>query len=175
MINPLSGIVFLIAVLGCEGTSDDRTTVPNTAAHLAGSWDASFDLDPKFRTGTSTLRRVDGTLVLMQIQSRAPSFPDMVAPLQYGLYDIDFSPYGFDSRDGGSVPTAVARDVPTGDRGADSLFIVLEPQRQGMTVLMRGEMNGDRGAGLWTVESRGRAGIAESGRFTIRRQRNSPL
>jgi hypothetical protein len=176
MINPLSSIVVLIAVLGCtEGASNDRATVPNTAAHLTGSWDATFYLDREFRTGTSTLRRVDGTLVLMQIQSRAPSFPDMTAPLQYGLYDIDFSPYGFDPRDDSSVPTAVARAIPAGDRGTDSVFIILEPQRKGMTVLMRGEMSGDRGAGLWTVESPSRAGIAKSGRFSMTRQHISRI
>jgi hypothetical protein len=32
-------------------------------------------------------------------------------------------------------------------------------------------VSGDRGAGLWTVESPSRAGIAESGRFTMTRQR----
>jgi len=176
VINPLPGFLFLVAALGCaEGASNDRTTVVNKGTHLAGSWDATFYLDRHFRTGASALRHVDGTLVLVQIRSRAPSFPDMAAPLQYGLYEIDFSPYGFDSRDDGSVPSAVARAVPTADRGADSVFIVLEPQRKGMTVLMKGEMRGDRAAGLWTVESPSRSGIAEAGSFTMTRQRNGRM
>ena len=171
VINPRLEVLFLAAALGCtEGASNDRTTVVNAGARLAGSWNATFYLDREFRTGTSTLRRVDGTLVLVQIRSKAARFSDMATPLQYGLYDIDFSPYGFDSRDDGSVPTAVARAVPTGDRSADSIFIVLEPQRKGMTVLMRGEMRSDHAAGFWTVESKSRSGIAESGRFTMTRQ-----
>ena len=176
VINPLLGILFLVAALGCtKGASDRTTAVPDTAAHLAGSWDASFYLDGQFRTGASAFHRVDGTIVLLQIRSRATSFHDMAAPLQYGLYEIDFSPYGFDSRDDGSVPSAVARAVPTTDRGADSVFIVLEPQRKGVTVLMRGEMRGNRAAGLWTVESPSRSGIAEAGSFTMTRQRNGRM
>ena len=166
-----------LVIIGCGGLSggDESTVVTSAAHHLVGSWDATFLLTDEFRSRSPIARDVHGTLVFVRIRSGAPSFPDMAAPLHYGLYDLDFSPYGFDSRNAGTVPSAIARAFPTQIPEVDSVLIVLDPEQRGVIVLMRGQLRGDRADGVWTAESSARAGIGESGRFTMTRRRSAQM
>ncbi|MDP9204067.1 MAG: hypothetical protein M3P12_01245 [Gemmatimonadota bacterium] len=144
-----------------------------TADRLVGSWEGNFQLADEFRSQSTVTRGVHGTLVFVQARRGLTGFPDMAAPLHYGLYDIDFSPYGFDSRVTGVVPTAIARTLPTPASEADSVFIVLDPERRGVIVLMRGQLLGDRADGVWTAVSSTRSGIGESGSFVMTRARSA--
>jgi hypothetical protein len=166
-----------LLLLACGGSSggDGSTVITAAADRLVGSWDATFVLADEFRGRSPVARNVHGTLVFVRIRSGTPSFPDMAAPLHYGLYDLDFSPYGFDSRNAGTVPTAIARAFPTQVPEVDSVLIVLDPEQRGVIVLMRGQLRGDRADGVWTAESSARAGIGESGRFTMTRRRSAQM
>lgn len=162
----------VISALGCAGSGAGERGKRNTAVpdHLVGSWDANFYLG-ELGASSSIPRDVRGTLSFVRIRSGSSTFPHMATPINYGLYDIDFSPYGFDSREDGFLPGAVASATPTRARGIDSVFIVLEPEQKGVSVSIRGELRGDRAEGAWTAESPSRAGIAEFGRFTMIRNR----
>ena len=175
--SPLIRVCCALLILGCGGLNGgDGGTVVTAAAHrLVGSWDATFFLADEFRGQAPAAREVRGTLVFVRIRSGTPSFPDMAVPLHYGLYDLDFSPYGFDSRNAGTVPTAIARAFPTQVPEVDSVLIVLDPEQRGVIVLMRGQLRGDRADGVWTAESSARAGIGESGRFTMTRRRSAQM
>jgi hypothetical protein len=164
----------LLACVGCdELNGGDRRAVGVTESdHLTGSWEASFALD-EFGSQPSVAHGVHGTMVFARIKQGGPSFPDMAVPLDYGLYDIDFSSYGFDSRVAGAVPTAIARSWSVSPREPDSLLVVLNPERRGVIVLMRGRLRIDRADGVWTAMSTARSGIGESGRFVMTRSRGA--
>ncbi len=164
----------VLACLGCDTLSggDGPAVVDAEADHLTGSWEASFALD-EFGGQPPVARRVRGTLVFARIKPGGPSFPDMAAPLDYGIYDIDFSSYGFDSRVAGAVPTAIARTWSVSPHEPDSLLVVLNPERRGVIVLMRGQLRNGRADGVWTAMSATRSGIGESGSFLMTHARGA--
>ena len=167
--------VLLIAL--CTGCGDLRGgnsggTVSAAPDHLVGSWQAQFGLAAEFQPQSSDAHGVSGRLLFVGFKSGASNFPDMVAPVQYGLHDIDFSPFGFDLGAAGVVPTAIGRDSPSPVPGVDSLFIVLDPERRSVVVLMRGQLRSDRAEGQWTAVSSTRSGIGESGSFVMTRFRS---
>jgi hypothetical protein len=164
--------LLLLAGVGCDELNggDRRAVVVTEGDHLTGSWEASFALD-EFGSQPSVTRGVHGTIVFARIKQGGSGFPDMAVPLDYGLYDIDFSSYGFDSRVDGAVPTAIARSWSVSPREPDSLLVVLNPERRGVIVLMRGRLRNDRADGVWTAMSTARSGIGESGRFAMTRAR----
>jgi hypothetical protein len=173
--SKLTKLLFLTAfaspMLGCgRSGSGDTPGVTAEANRLIGSWDARFYLGGMLRARSTAPGDVRGTLLFARIRSASPTFPNMAAPLNYGLYDVDFSPYGFNLRENGFLPGVVASAVPTRARGIDSVFIVLEPEQRGISVSIRGELRGDQADGVWTAESPSRAGIAESGRFMMMRK-----
>jgi hypothetical protein len=178
--SKLTQLLFLGAftslVAGCSRSgAGDMPGVTAAADHLIGSWDARFYLGGMLRARSSAPGDIRGTLLFARIKSASTTFPNMAAPLNYGLYDVDFSPYGFNLRENGLLPGVVASAVPTRARGIDSVFIVLEPEQRGISVSIRGELRGDQADGVWTAESPSRAGIAESGRFTMMRNRMAPM
>lgn len=167
-------VLLTVFYTGCgdlRGGNGGSTAVAATD-HLIGSWDARFRLAAEFQPQSSTTNEVTGRLLFVGIKSAASSFPDLATPVDYGLHDIDFSPFGFDLRAAGVVPTAIGRDSPVPGKGVDSLFIVLDPERRGVVVLMRGQLRGDRAEGLWTAISPTRSGIGESGSFAMTRVRS---
>ena len=167
-------VLLLLACTACGDWSGGSKGAVAAAAsdRLVGSWEARFLLSDGLRGEPSLVDGVHGRLIFVRIKS-ARSFPDLAAPVEYGLYDIDFSPYGFDSRVGGDIPTAIARISTAPSPGVDSLFIVLDPERRGVVVLMRGQLHGNRADGVWTAMSSTRSGIGESGTFAMTRDRNA--
>jgi hypothetical protein len=163
-------MLLILCCIGCGDWRGGEGASVGVAApdRLAGPWDADFILTDAFRRQPSPNLRVHGPLLFIRIRS-APDFPDMTAPGQYGVYDVDFSPFGFDSRLAGTVPTAIGRNITVTVPGVDSVFIVLGPERRGVVVLMRGRLNADRAEGVWTAVSTTRSGIGESGRFVMTR------
>jgi len=164
----------ILAGVGCDELSggDRRAVVVTEGDHLTGSWQASFVLD-ELGGQPPVARGVHGTMVFARVKPGGPGFPDMAVPLDYGLYDLDFSSYGFDSRVAGAVPTAVARTWSLSPREPDSLLIVLNPERRGVIVLMRGQLRNGRADGVWTAISATRSGIGESGSFLMTRSREA--
>ena len=85
-------------------------------------------------------------------------------PSQYGTYDIDFSPLGFDPRHGGELPRVTARTVD-----GDSVALVLEPGDAHESVDMRGVVRADSIVGRWSLEPV-RAGADAAGTFSMTRR-----
>ena len=167
----------VLLLLGCSACGDWSGGSKGAVAaagsdRLVGSWEARFLLSDGLRGQPSLVGGVHGRLIFVRIES-GRSFPDLAAPVQYGLYDIDFSPFGFDSRVDGDIPAAIARTSTAPSPGVDSLFIVLDPERRGVVVLMRGQLHGHRADGVWTAMSSTRSGIGESGTFAMTRASNT--
>ena len=87
------------------------------------------------------------------------------------MYDLDFSPYGFDSQRDGVVPAIVAALLPANANSGDSVLIVLDPERRGVTLFIRGDLRDDRVTGKWVTETASRSGIAMSGEVLMTRRR----
>jgi hypothetical protein len=88
----------------------------------------------------------------------------MSVPSDYGIFDVDFSPLGFDARRRGETPTAVAGWLP-----GDSLEIILGDPESEIAVTMRGKASPDSIAGDWQVWI-SRAG-GGGGRFVMVRRK----
>ena len=156
------------ALLGCADRSalDQRAAAPS-AQRLVGTWDVRFDLErpPVLteRTGTA-VRVVRGRLAFLENRWLNASYPEIETPTDYGTFDIDFTPFGFEPRNAGQPPTAVA-----GWLGKDSVEIILAPDQDRTVVTMRGRFAGDSLVGTWDV-SIGR-GDGGGGRFLMSRHR----
>jgi hypothetical protein len=172
-IAALCGGVLLTVVACADSDRESKAPLPRFPNdHLVGSWDASFHRgDPL--PSSSGVPEVHGTLTFAGPESENASQAVPASPVNYGLYDIDFSPYGFDSRDNGSVPGAVAHIFSLGSGDTDSVSIVLEPAQREVNIVLRGELRGDVARGAWATESPRRAGITEWGSFTLTRHRGS--
>lgn len=177
MTTGLSCAALGLVLLGCRASDVRRQPDTDSLAadHLAGEWDASFHLGSEFRAGASSSREVRGTLTLVRKRATTAAISGMAGPVNYGLYDIDFTSFGFDPREDGSVPGVVARLSPASRGTVDSLFIDLEPQARGVSVLIRGVVGGDHAEGAWMTESPSRAGIGEWGRFTMTRRAHTRM
>lgn len=164
---------WIVTVLACgqidSGAPSDSAGA--SADNLVGSWDARFTLDHEFLATTTHGAAIFGTLLLTRLKSGPRNFQDIPSPSYYGLYDLDFSPYGFDSRRDGAVPTVVAARLPAQGHPGDSVLIVLDPERRGVTLLIRGDLHDDRVTGKWVTETASRSGIAVSGEVLMTRRR----
>ena len=172
--NLIGRFAFLATILQLA-CSTPRAADPDAAAsrvsnQLIGSWDARFELGSAFPSASSRPKDVRGMLTFVRTASGAVNVPDMVAPVTYGLYDADFTSFGFDIHDGEGAPTAVAGIAGAVADSTDSVVIVIGPKERGVSVLLRGKLNDGKLNGAWTTES-GRAGIAEWGRFSMTRHR----
>ena len=101
--------LWTLTVLACGHIDSDtaRDGVGASADNLVGTWDASFSLDHEF-LATTRAADISGHLLFTRLKSGPRNFRDMSSPSYYGLYDLDFSAYGFDSRSDGVVPTVGA-------------------------------------------------------------------
>lgn len=140
---------------------------------LAGTWEIRFQLASGTLVRSSVTSTLVGTLTFAQATTKASGFPGMRPPLNYGLYNLDFSSFGFDTQHEGSVPVTVARVSPAERRSIDSVFIIIEPDGSGPSVTLAGELKDDRVVGDWSTASAGRTGIAEWGRFSMTRRNES--
>lgn len=170
----LPAMCMLGALTACERTTSARARelqVP-AARRLVGVWTVSFTLDPAFRIHGGMDQPVRGTLALIQDHSGRLSYPQLAEPLHYGTYDVDFRRFGFDPRDRGAVPVAVAGvSIDSASRpgeGVDHVRVVLDPGEAQMNITLDGTLAADSAAGTWLVESRTASG---GGTFTMMRAR----
>ena len=170
----------LSLAMGCGHDRDDRAAALATpsARRLVGVWDAVFWLDRQYTLMPSVpdTSPVSGTIVLDEDTHGTVSAEELESPTHVGVYDIDFSRFGFSTREGGSLPGAIARVGEIGipqrvarppQPATDSLFIVLSPGTPVFTVRMNGRIMGDSASGAWVASTYRSAG--GSGHFVMRR------
>lgn len=167
-----------IVAVGCSDTdaaTRAQTLASPSARRLIGVWRVSFWLD---RGAAITRNAADtspivGTVAFTEDSHGVVSADELTGPTHDGVYDIDFSRFGFRTRGSGEFPGAIAR-VTEGRRGKtyqhmrDSLSIILSPGTQLYAVWMTGEMGDDTVAGVWTAAANRSDG--GSGHFVMRRQ-----
>ena len=119
------------------------------ARQLSGTWDLQFTLD---RSPLITLdvakapRVINGKLSLLANTSLNRSFDRIRVPTNYGSYDIDRSPFGFDPRLDEGTPTVVA-----GRLSRDSVEIIFSPNRSSEQLVLRGRIRNSVVQGIWHV------------------------
>ncbi len=146
-----AGLLFATtAVMACiDRSALDQQARAATAQRLIGTWDARFHLDHPvaFGPGFGWVKRdVNGQLAFLANRWLTHSFPLVNVPSDYGVFDVDFSPLGFDARSNNNTPAAVA-----GWQNEDSVQIVLGDPESGIAVTMGGRTRGDSIVGAWRV------------------------
>lgn len=156
------------ALLACGRSEEPSAARIAVARRLVGTWDVTFWLDSE-RTISHAAAPITGTLVFALDHSGPLDAPELSAPTNDGLYDADFHPFGFSTRDGDNVPVALARLIP-GTSG-DSLYVVLSPGRTRFSVRMAGRLSDDSAAGDWRASAFSAGG--GSGRFRMHRKHDT--
>ena len=146
-----SGLCLLAAMLfACTDRSAlERQARAATTQRLIGTWDARFHLDQPLvlRPGSGSVKQdVYGQFAFLANRWLNRDYPTMESPSDYGTFDVDFTPFGFDARTNDEAPTAVA-----GWLKHDSLEIILGDPQSDMTVRMSGRVAGDSIVGGWRV------------------------
>jgi hypothetical protein len=116
---------------------------------LIGTWDTRFHLDHPVASGPGfgpVKQDVYGQLAFLANRWLTRSYPLVNVPSDYGVFDIDFSPLGFDARRNNEIPTAVA-----GWQSQDSVQIILGDPKTEIAVTMGGRARGDSIVGAWRV------------------------
>jgi len=174
-------IGLLLLALGCQGDSGERRRALEEAPakHLVGVWDATFWLDRPISLGAAARnppRSITGLMALVEDHQDQVSSEDLSDPTHVGVYDIDFSSFGFQPGDTHSIPVAVARTTarrtvgpgqtaPGSER--DSVTIVLDPGTSRYPCRLTGAFSADSITGVWTA---GQA-LGGGGRFLLTRRR----
>ena len=164
-----AGLLFVLtATVSCTDRSVLEQRAQTAATQrLIGTWDAHFHLDHPLASGPGfgwVKRDVTGQLAFLANRSLTRSFPLIDVPSDYGIFDVDFSPLGFDARRGNETPTAIA-----GWWAQDSVQIILANLEDGIAVTMEGRAMGDSIVGTWRVWISRAAG--GGGHFTMVRHR----
>jgi hypothetical protein len=166
--------LFALAIAMSIGCGDDSSQsraialAAPAARHLIGAWKVSFWIDPQSTVGrnSSDTSAVTGTIVLAEDTYGRAGSNELDSPTHDGVYDIDFSKFGFAPLTATPVPGVLARIVPhSPTRG--SLFVVLSPETHWFTVQMNGDLNGDTVLGVWSAWASRSGG--SSGRFVMSR------
>ena len=166
--RPIWLAIWFMVVTGCANIDvAGRAAVLATplARAAVGTWQTTFRLDPGSTLGALTpgSTSVNGTIVLAEDFHGAISADELQEATHDGVYDVDFSPLGFSSRESGALPGVIARVVPAND----SLYVILSPGTSLFAVRMIGVMSGDTVRGTWTASGNRTSG--GSGRFVMRR------
>lgn len=163
----LAGAV-MIACGQAEEPSAARIAI---ARRLVGTWDATFWLDSErtISTYVHATAPIAGTIVFALDHYGRIDAPELSAPTNDGLYDADFRPFGFSTRDDGTVPVVVARIVPR--TMGDSIYVVLSPGRTRFAVRMAGQLTDDSVVGDWRASAFSAGGGA--GHFSMRRRKDT--
>jgi hypothetical protein len=156
-------------VVGCGRGETPAASHEAFARRLVGTWDAKFWLDSERMIATHVHAPVVGTVVFALDRYGRLDAPELSAPTNDGVYDIDFRPFGFSTRNDGTVPVAIAQLVP--GRTGDSLYIVLSPGHSRFSVQLEGRVAADSAEGDWRAVAFSAGGGA--GRFALRRRRDS--
>src|SRR5678815_4748172 len=143
--------------------SADEARLANT---LAGVWTIRLSLStaPFGARAIEKKSDIDGQIALLRNSSIARRYAHLTAVTNYGSYNIDFSPFGFDSPETGK-PTSVL----AGPFNTDSITILLSPNRDDMEIRMTGKLAADSVEGTWSVAF-SRAGVG-GGRFVMHKVR----
>ena len=159
------------AVTACAPAEQPSAARIAVAHRLVGTWDATFWLDSErtISTYVHATNPVAGTLVFAVDHYGRLDAPELRAPTNDGLYDADFHPFGFSTRDGDNVPVVVARVVP--QSAGDSVYIVLSPGRTRFSVRMAGRLVDDSAVGDWRASAFSAGGGA--GRFAMHRRHDT--
>src|SRR5512141_2995423 len=128
----LSSTLVAAACTGSDSVNRAETLASPNALRLIGVWQATFWLD---RPSTLTRYAADsspvvGTIAFTEDTHGLVSADELTGPTHDGVYDIDFSRFGFATRGSGDFPGAIARisDAHRSNgvkRSRDSLSIVL--------------------------------------------------
>ena len=143
----ISGLATLITACGESRRYEHGESA--LGKELEGTWNIDFHLQRSPLLGSDTLsgkRDVNGSLIFLASQSPENHYSGVGDPTDYGTYDIDFSPFGFDPRETGKIPTTVVGWV-----SPDSIEIVLSPDQTDISVRMTGGVSHDTISGKWEV------------------------
>jgi hypothetical protein len=139
-----------LAALMLAACDRDRTALERRAdspetKRLIGTWDARFRLERPLLVG-STPQKLDviGEMAFVANRTLLRAYPTMELPSDYGSFDVDFSPFGFDARS--DSPTALAAW-----HASDSVDIILGEPHSDISVRMHGRFVGDSIVGGWRV------------------------
>lgn len=154
----LAALVLAASACRADDTARARELASAPAKQLVGVWTARFRLLGAAPLAAADTGDVNATLSLIE-DDYGVSTPRLDEASHVGTYVADFSPFGFDLRDRGVIPSAAARV----DR--DSVTIILGPG-EARTVTLRGALVGDSITGTWWFSSRA---VGASGTFVMRR------
>jgi hypothetical protein len=137
-------------VMACMDRSElEQQAQAATTQRLIGTWDARFHLDHPLASGPGfgwVKQDVDGQLAFLANRWLTRTYPLVNVPSDYGVFDVDFSPLGFDARSSNHTPAAIA-----GWQSQDSVQIILGDPESGIAVTMAGRSRGDSIVGAWRV------------------------
>jgi hypothetical protein len=164
-------------LVGCNARSGAHESEPDDAPmrRLVGSWQVTFQADPHETPGLrDSSANVSGMIAFTRNRYGPRSDARVGALTHEGVYDLDFRPFGFSTRDAGEPASAVARVFPaTGhDSASDSLIVILSPGAARFAVQMSGTVVGDSATGRWLASSFSAGGGA--GGFRMRRTAAAP-
>ena len=141
-------IAVAVAATACQ--ADDaaraRALASMPARQLVGVWTARFHLIVPALFARADTADVTGTLSLIE-DAYGQSTPRFAGALHVGTYVANFSRFGFDLRERGVVPVALARV------DGDSVTITFDPA-DARTFTLRGVIAGDSVSGIWSYSSR---------------------
>ncbi|NUR54913.1 MAG: hypothetical protein HOQ29_10725 [Acidobacteria bacterium] len=151
-----------------DASARQRLLASPEALRLVGAWKVRFELNyaVSSRVDVGKVGPITGTVVLAEDRFGRVGSTEIGDATHDGVYDVDFSPFGFSSRSEGDVPAAIARLVPT--TLGDSLYIVLSPGTTRLAVVMAGRLAGDSASGEWHASAFSSGGGA--GSFTMHRR-----
>jgi hypothetical protein len=128
-------------------------------------WDCRFELAADLAGGaTTTTRSVSGHIAMLPNRWLGSSYPGLGTPTNFGTYDVDFTPLGFETRAPGETPTVVAAWT-----SRDAVQLILTSGSPSLSVALRGRADGDSIVGTWRY-TLARASGGE-GSFLLRRLR----
>ena len=154
----LVAVAFALTACRSDEAARARALASTPARELVGVWTARFHLTVPALLARTDTADVTGTLSLIE-DAYGLSTARFAGALHVGTYVADFTPFGFDLRERGVVPVAIARV----DR--DSVTIVFDPA-DARTLSLNGVIAGDSVSGIWSFWSRA---AAARGTFVMHR------
>jgi hypothetical protein len=144
-------MALLPAAAACSpSASAQQDLESNEQGSLTGVWSASFHLEKALLLSPPpTASEVIGQIALMNSPWIEKTYSSEPEPrVLEGIYDIDFSPFRFESRVPREVPLAMAKHL-----GNDSVEVRLNPHVGHGGVVLRGVRSADSVHGIWYYES----------------------
>lgn len=160
----LLAAVTVLSIAACEGSNRPPEAVLESAvAHrLAGSWVIRLEVDPGSMSSAPRTGGVTGTVAFVVDRRGRTTTTMLSTPTHEGVFDVDFTPFGWPSQPSDEAPSAAARvQLP------DSVYIVFERGEGNLAIRLWGQSRQDAVTGIWRAEG-SRSGGA-SGRFTMTR------